>query len=236
MIRSVPRRVREAGRSFVARNQPLVRVGRRVGQRDERRRVLQDSADRKSTHLTHPGVVVAGEEVLVVLPEGHVHVHPTSCSKTELEAFLGEIYNRPFPPNRPPYEFILIEEYEDGKSALLCRSHHVIADGMAFVGMIMNGVDPIKADQTESNLQKKIAKLKISKWDIVRRLPFIPWYWVKPLIQPNDHNLLHGPPLSGKRSMACGDPIPLDQVKYVKNQLKCTVNDLLMVCLAKIAT
>lgn len=168
--------------------------------------------------------------------EHHVILYsqdPTAApmTKNELEKLAGEMYNRDLPLRRPPYEFIIVENYGDEtKSAILCRSHHVIADGIGFVGMMLNAVDPTKPKET--NLQKKIAKMKPSKLQLLYRLPMVPFCWLKAFTRSADSNELHGVRLSGKRHFFSSQPIPFEEVKQLKDALQCTVNDVLMACLA----
>jgi len=73
--RTVARRIGKLHRRLETRHQPLVRVGARVGDRIQRPCVLDDSADVEQREVRQPGVLVAGEQVLAVLPDRLVHVH-----------------------------------------------------------------------------------------------------------------------------------------------------------------
>ena len=73
---AVALRVHEVDRRFVARHEPLVRVRRRVGEREHRRRVLQQPADVPARHVGETGVALLVEEQrLAALPQRLVHVH-----------------------------------------------------------------------------------------------------------------------------------------------------------------
>src|SRR5574341_969674 len=74
--RAVARRVREVDRRLEARHQALVRIGAGVGDRVERLRVLDDPADVVEREVREPRVAVAGEEIVAVLPDRLVAVHP----------------------------------------------------------------------------------------------------------------------------------------------------------------
>ena len=56
-------------------DQPLVAVGRGVGEGAERRGVLEQAADGVEPQVAQPGVALAGQERLIVLPERQVGVH-----------------------------------------------------------------------------------------------------------------------------------------------------------------
>ena len=72
---AVAARVGQVDRRLEPGNQPLVAVGRRVGERQQRRRVAEDAADGVQRHLRQARVAVAGEQVLVALPDRQVRVH-----------------------------------------------------------------------------------------------------------------------------------------------------------------
>lgn len=168
-------------------------------------------------------------------PENHVSVYPQeegeSMSYEDLQNYIGTHFNRAFPANRPPYEFILVERYLDNQSAIICRSHHVIADGIGFVGMMLGAVD--STDNDSEGLEKKIAKMKLSTFQLLTRVPMIPYCWLKTMLLTEDANPLHnGTPLSGNRCFSSSPDISLTEVKMIKSALNCTVNDLLMACLA----
>ena len=73
--RAVAARVGEVHRRFVARHQPLVRVGGRVGEGRQRLRVLEDPADVVERELREARVLVPREQRLAVLPDRLVAVH-----------------------------------------------------------------------------------------------------------------------------------------------------------------
>ena len=73
--RTVASRVGKLHGSFKARHQTLVGVGGRVGEGVQGSSVLDDAADVIEGYFGKTGVTVAGKEVLILLPDGLVHVH-----------------------------------------------------------------------------------------------------------------------------------------------------------------
>ena len=73
--RTVASRVSKLHGSFKARHQTLVGVGGRVGEGVQGSSVLDDAADVVEGYFGKTGVTVAGKEVLILLPDGLVHVH-----------------------------------------------------------------------------------------------------------------------------------------------------------------
>lgn len=54
-----------------------------------------------------------------------------------LQDLISELMSMPLDPMRPLWEFYLVEEYGNG-SALICRLHHAIADGLALVHVLLS--------------------------------------------------------------------------------------------------
>ena len=74
--RPVALAVHQIDRGLVARHQPLVGVHRRVGERQQRRGVVQDAADVVAGHVRQTGVTrLVVEQRLAVLPQRLVCVH-----------------------------------------------------------------------------------------------------------------------------------------------------------------
>src|SRR5215218_9164295 len=67
--RTVAARIGQQHRRLEARDEPLVAVRRRVGERVERPRVLDDAADEIERGLTEARITVACEERLAALPD-----------------------------------------------------------------------------------------------------------------------------------------------------------------------
>jgi hypothetical protein len=73
--RAVAARISQQHRRLEARDQPLVAVGRRVGEGVERAGMLDHAADEIERHFAEAGIAVAGEQRLAALPDRHVGVH-----------------------------------------------------------------------------------------------------------------------------------------------------------------
>ena len=57
-----------------------------------------------------------------------------------LQAVCGELATTPLDPDRPLWQFHLVEDYEGG-SAVIVRIHHCIGDGIALVSVVMSITD-----------------------------------------------------------------------------------------------
>ncbi len=58
---------------------------------------------------------------------------------------VGELCSVPLDPAHPLWQMQLIEDMGDGSSALICRIHHCIADGIALIAVMLSITDDGKA-------------------------------------------------------------------------------------------
>ena len=65
---------------------------------------------------------------------------PGKAGEVELQALVAELASQPLDPQRPLWEFRLVENYL-GTNALVSRIHHCIADGIALVNVILSMTD-----------------------------------------------------------------------------------------------
>lgn len=162
---------------------------------------------------------------------------------------IGELAMKPLDRARPLWQMHLVEDY-DGGSALIVRIHHCIADGIALILVTMSLVDG-----GESHAQRKrrapedsflegvlqpaarlfgramhkgisapmeVAELGVQVVNDALAL----------LLMPDDTpTRLKGKPGTQKRVAWC-PPLPLDEVKEVGKALGCSINDVLLACVA----
>ncbi|MDX1665175.1 MAG: wax ester/triacylglycerol synthase family O-acyltransferase [Candidatus Promineifilaceae bacterium] len=65
---------------------------------------------------------------------------PSPAGKDELQLLVSELMSVPLNPDRPLWQFHLVENYGSG-SALIARLHHSIADGIALVRVLLSLTD-----------------------------------------------------------------------------------------------
>ncbi len=58
---------------------------------------------------------------------------------------VGQLCSQPLDPAHPLWQMQLIEDMGDGSSALICRVHHCIADGIALIAVMLSITDGGKA-------------------------------------------------------------------------------------------
>ncbi len=65
---------------------------------------------------------------------------PGKADKAELQQLVADLTTSPLDPNRPLWQYLLVENYEGG-CALITRIHHCIADGVALIGVLLSMTD-----------------------------------------------------------------------------------------------
>jgi diacylglycerol O-acyltransferase / wax synthase len=222
----------------------------------------------------------------------HVVAHRLQRQKGQseraaLQALCGELATRALDPQRPLWQFHLIENYEGG-SALVARIHHCIGDGIALISVMMSitdgGTDPpqrhrkgkavapgepgpagdaalaepaqdgdwladavlkpltdltVKAlgitgggvakslDMLASPQQSMLGSVEVmqSGMQVLKDVAALA------LLADDSRTRLKGKPV-GRKAVAWSEPLPLDAVKIIGKSLNCTINDVLLSCVA----
>jgi diacylglycerol O-acyltransferase len=184
---------------------------------------------------------------------------PRSAKSHEQQALqnrLAELAVKPLDRAHPLWQFHLIEHYQGG-SALLARIHHCIADGIALIGVTQSMVDggvvpkPTAADASHDAALKQVGDLLSGWWsepkkgveallekgltdsaDLVKQAYQALQDASALAFMPDDSpTRLKGTPGLRKRVAWC-EPLPFEEVKAVAHALNCSINDLLMSCVA----
>lgn len=169
-----------------------------------------------------------------------------------LQARVGELAMQPLDRKRPLWQIHLVEDY-DGGSALIVRIHHCIADGIALISVTLSLVDGGAApperkrrtaqgadDWIAQTLVRPLADVSLKALDAVgdgpvevAKLAYQVLSDAAALaLMPDDSKTrLKGQPTGRKRVAWC-EPLPLDEVKAVGKALNCSINDVLLSCVA----
>ncbi len=75
-----------------------------------------------------------------VVPE-KLELAPGQTPLDALKSYVGDLTTAPLNPSRPLWQFHLFEDFETGRSALVARIHHCIADGIALISVILSITD-----------------------------------------------------------------------------------------------
>lgn len=65
---------------------------------------------------------------------------PSPADEPALQRLAGSLMSKPLDPGHPLWQFHFVEEYQGG-SALICRFHHCIGDGIAMVHVMLSLTD-----------------------------------------------------------------------------------------------
>ena len=208
-------------------------------------------------------------------PEFDIHNHVLhqkltrergQSERVALQALAGELANTPLDPDRPLWQFHLIDDYEGG-SAVVLRIHHCIGDGISLISVMMSitdgGMDPPKRQRREApesegewlwDMMRPLTGLatKAIGGGVARSMEMLsnPQQGIAgsidmlrlgakvlgdisamALMSDDSPTLLKGQPL-GQKIVAWGEPLPLDGVKAIGKALGCSINDVLLACVA----
>ena len=157
-------------------------------------------------------------------------------AQAALQQRIGELAMTPLDRSRPLWQMHLVEDY-DGGSALIIRIHHCIADGIALISVTLSLVDggaapPARARRAQredgeawlaEHLVKPVAAVAIQALEAAGD---------RMLLMPDDSaTRLKGKPGNCKRVAWC-PPLPLEEVKAIGKAPNCSVNDVLLSCVA----
>ena len=141
-------------------------------------------------------------------------------SEEELQELVSELSSRPLisSQNKSPWEYVIIHYSIDNrvKSAVLCRSHHCLTDGVSYMYSLINQLND------EPIVQRSVPKLSATEKSLIwLKTSFrIPLTILKfAFIQPEKHDL-HCASVSGKKHMAWSKPIDFRLIKEIKTNLK----------------
>ncbi len=184
--------------------------------------------------------------------------HAPGHAQQALQQRLGELAMQPLDMNHPLWQFGLVEHYQGG-SALLARIHHCIADGLALIAVTQSMVDggtepprpPLVApapdgldgleDWITDSLLKPLTHLTVKALDTVGEGAVVDLARLAcqvlrdgaalALMPDDSPTRLKGTPGLAKRVAWC-QPLPLDEVRAVGKALNCSINDVLLSCVA----
>ena len=84
-----------------------------------------------------------------VVPE-KLELAPGQSPMDALKRYVGDLTTQPLNPSRPLWQFHLFEDFETGRTALVARIHHCIADGIALISVMLSITDGGKSPPPRS--------------------------------------------------------------------------------------
>jgi len=169
----------------------------------------------------------------------HLELHQLQDPGDEptLMALVSQLMSTPLERDRALWKFHLVQGYQ-GCSALVCRIHHAIADGIALLKVLLSlteceGEDLLEAPRrATAALAQGDLKVKPSKLiDLAKVYGSAATDLGKLLLEGEPPSPFKGP-LTVEKRAACTRPLCLDRIKQARMQAGCTVNDVLMAAVA----
>jgi diacylglycerol O-acyltransferase / wax synthase len=185
---------------------------------------------------------------------------PLPGDQTVLQRIIGELAGTPLDMARPPWQVHLVETYGSG-CALICRTHHSLADGMAMIHVLLSLADTAAGDSRSNPEQahsqrgpgvirrsltrtgrrpvRRLMRRGFRTLGVLRRGPALVQLGRDAatvvgdivLSPPDADTAFRGVPSLDKR-IAWSGPVPLEKIKTIGRRLGGTVNDVLLTVLA----
>jgi len=178
-------------------------------------RWVEDERFDLRVHLHHVGLAIADDP----------------SARGALQFLVGQLMGDGLEPARPLWR-ITIVDLPEGKSALIARIHHCLADGISLARVLLSltdGADPVAADHGPPRRWTDLLRASadaggklLDSAVTARRL----------LALTDDPPTAIRGPLGPVKSVAWGPPIELSRIKYLASGLGGTVNDVLLTILA----
>ncbi|MFK7931493.1 MAG: wax ester/triacylglycerol synthase family O-acyltransferase [Myxococcota bacterium] len=166
-------------------------------------------------HLHHVGLAIADGQ------------SPHSA----LQSLVGQLMGDGLEPARPLWR-IFVVDLPDGRSALIARIHHCLADGISLARVLLSltdGADPVSVDHES---RRRWTDLLRASADAGGKLLDSAVTARRLLALTDDPPTAIRGPLGPVKSVAWGPPIELQRIKALASGLGGTVNDVLLTILA----
>ena len=165
---------------------------------------------------------------------------PGETALDALKRRVAELATQPLDPSRPLWQFHLVEDLDGTQSAMICRIHHCIGDGIALISVTLSIADGGKPppqrkardserDAMADTLVKPLIDLASKGMDV--GLHVMQDAVALALMADDSPTRLKGTASPGKR-VAWGEPLPLDDVKAVSQAYGVSINDVLLAAAA----
>jgi hypothetical protein len=174
---------------------------------------------------------------------------PAPGGKEELERVVSDLASTPLDPDRPLWQFHLVENYQGG-TALITRIHHCYADGIALVQVMLSlthdtaaGSLELEAEAVEpaaggeADFWAQIMKPVAGAIEGAKQLGFqgvlgkgkdFAAEAARLALMGRDAQTRFKGDLGERKRVAWAEPLPLAEVKVVGKALGCSINDVLL--------
>jgi diacylglycerol O-acyltransferase / wax synthase len=158
-----------------------------------------------------------------------------------LKRRVAELATQPLDPSRPLWQFHLVEDLDSAQSAMICRIHHCIGDGIALIAVTLSIADGGKPppqqrpsaegehDALTDTLLHSVASLATHGAQMGAQI--VQDAAALALMSDDSPTRLKGKATPGKR-VAWSEPLPLDDVKALSKAYGVSINDVLLAAVA----
>ena len=159
------------------------------------------------------------ECAIQILDETEYSIH----NEKDLSNFLEKEINRVIPLNTPQYRMWIYENYNENESVIIFKEHHVMADGIGILEIIMLITDEFKPEA--------MIDFRPTSWfnQLILYLisPVFLIYYLFPIVWKRaDKFSITNTKLSGEKKLAIGKKFPIDDLKRSAKDLKVSINDI----------
>jgi diacylglycerol O-acyltransferase len=153
---------------------------------------------------------------------------PAPADRAGLQREIAALVSARLPLDRPLWSMTILENPNDGRTVIVARLHHAIADGFALMQVLLSLTDGVP--DAEESLPHTVPTS--SRSDGRRRLLAIGGDLARlATLRDQPRSVLRGE-LGDKKRAAWSSAIPLEGVKDIAHELGGTVNDVLMTATA----
>ena len=159
------------------------------------------------------------ESAIQILDENEFSLH----NEKDLSNFLETEINKVIPLDTPQYRMWIYENYSDEESVIIFKEHHVMADGIGILEIIMLITDEFKPEA--------MIDFRPTSWfnQLILYLisPIYILYYLFPIVWKRaDKFSITNTKLSGEKKLAIGKKFPLDDLKRSAKDLGVSINDI----------
>lgn len=183
---------------------------------------------------------------------------PPPGDQAALQQIVSKLVGAPLDMARPPWQMHLVETYGPG-CALICRTHHSLADGVALIHVLLSltatdagdsrsstgqehsqrSLDAIQRTRARRGFARRLIRRSVWTLGHLQRGPELVQLGRDAVADASDIVLSPSEtdtPLRGVRGLvkriAWSEPVPLVEIKTIGRRLGGTVNDVLLTALA----
>lgn len=157
-------------------------------------------------------------------------------TQKDLDCFVSDLYTKAWEPDLPVWRAFVINDLEDGRSLLLMKIDHAIADGVGLLDVLFNIIDSKGGGDSPKKLRSAVTRppscwegFKMQAKGLWRACygPFIADHL--PGDRKNRLKFADAKNPGSTKAVCSTKPIDLNDIKMIKSQLSdATVNDVLM--------